>query len=323
MQENQKAEGKGRVRIGLRIVADANLEPADTPAEPSLIERNKSPDILSDDSRTIQVIGAPPRSVPRLVFANGSSIESRGNGSFPHSEKFPTDQHWSQYCEWRATKCPPSNERHPLDELNQATLEYLGELGELACLVGEHGGAVMIYPELTAKVVDEAGDAFFTGTWALDAWGINFLTKMGGDEPGVAILSTDDLKTERTLFDSYKDVLVSHDEDPEWKPDENFIRSLKLFEHYSGIAMLGALAHGSMTANALKKLVYHKRDQNVHQQCELILVALTCVERVLVMCGKTIQDALQANIAKLDARFPEGYPQGGDDKTGKGRLSDQ
>ncbi len=320
----QEKESNGKVNIGLRVVASAEVErPADPPPlGDTFVERNENPPEQSlidrDQIPVLEIVGQAPGKPVQLVMPNGSSITASIPHGFLHSTKYPTHQHWTIYCDWRKSKCPPINSRPPIVDLNQATLEFIGELGELACLVGEHGAAVVMYPELTAEVVDEAGDCFFCGAWALDAWGINFLRQMGGDQPGVAILGSDDLEIERTLYSEYKDILVPHEE-PDWEPTPTFIQMVKVFEHYSGVANLGACAHGNLTANALKKMLFQRRQQDPRVQCERIMMALTSVERCLVLCGKTVEDALLANITKLDARFPDGFQGDGGIRTGKGR----
>jgi hypothetical protein len=294
------------LKIGIRTVAEASVVPSEPPPKPDLriVGGEPPPAILvAEKDRT-------------LLGAGGTPLTP----AFTHDPDRPTHSNWSRYCDWRVSKCPRRrivSYQDAVGEINHATLEFLGELGELACHVGEHGAGVLMYEDLRAEAIDEAGDCFFTGSWALDAWGFNLLRSYAGVNE-VGILEVDGLAQEREVYSRCRERLRPDDAPgPDEEPSQEFMEHVKVFEHYSGIAGLTALAHAAQTANALKKIIYQGVGQDPQVQASRIMVALGSVERILAMIGATVEDALKANVAKLDARFPDGWKPGGGIRSAK------
>jgi hypothetical protein len=73
-----------------------------------------------------------------------------------------------------------------------------------------------------------------------------------------------------------------------------------------------------LTCNAFKEARWHRKPQFAQQQGEAVAHALLTAGLLAAIAGLTVEDCLRANIAKLDARFPDGFVVGGGIRTGEG-----
>jgi hypothetical protein len=239
----------------------------------------------------------------------GESSRYTSVGPFTHDEMNPTHKSWARYAEWRRSKCKPKWMRSEMDELNQATLEFIGEVGELADLVCESGGSALMDEHVRSSVLDEAGDCFFTGIWCVEQWvGESELPRfLPADGNGIGDPSTHGMENEiRSMFVE----AAGRRESDNGNAQEGLHNALYLYEQVAAVCCLIAMTRASLTANALKKQMYQHRAQNCGEQALRVLLALGAVQRLLVMLGYTVFDALEANIQKLDARYPNGYVPG-------------
>lgn len=242
---------------------------------------------------------------------------------------------WPKYLAWRKTKCRPYDyEKGPklavvttqpeidalgvtdnvfrlraIEEIDQATLEFLGEVAEFSELFQEHDIGCF-FGELRAKLIDEAGDCFFCGAWALDAWGVNPLAAMADDLELIRVDDDNNLaQFGRILATNTLAVVVA---------DARFAGVLKLSVMQ---LLVGASTSAGLLANAFKKLKFQRREQSVEKQALRVCMALFAVNQLLVIANSSVEEALQSNQRKLDARFPGGYVQGqgGGIRTGEGK----
>ena len=237
---------------------------------------------------------------------------------------------WPDYLAWRKTKCKPRDLRRDaipfgpvsapeafreawprqewIEEIDQATHEFVGEVAELVELFVEHGPNVF-YGDLRAKLIDECGDIYFCGAWALDAWGVNPLDR------------ADDLEIVRVADD---DPLAAFAQILATKPrDEVFGngRFMAVLGNACINTMLAASMLAGLTANSFKKLKFQRREQDVETQVGRICTAFFHVNQILIIANSSVEEALRSNRRKLDARFPDGYRPGvgGGIRTGEGK----
>lgn len=269
----------------------------------------------------------------RLVFANGSSINAKPEvtsdlidvrGESLNSLTWPT------FLAWRKTKCRPfdytngpgmatstvtagtgipfPNRDRAIDEIDQGTLEFIGEVAELGELFQENGPTTF-FGNVRDKLIDECGDIFFCGAWALDAWGSNPLSEM------------DDLElvriTEESELAGFARVLASYPMDAVLKNVQFVVGLGNVVTNF----MMSAHTNAGLTANAFKKLKYQRREQNVEDQVGRIMLTLIAVNEILIVANSSVEEALKVNMRKLDARYPNGYQagQGGGIRVGEGK----
>jgi hypothetical protein len=225
---------------------------------------------------------------------------------------------WPVYNAWRQTKTKRRNlgdYPEQVEELDQATHEFIGELAELAELVGSAGPAAF-YEPTRAKLIDECGDCFFCGTWAAEAW-LRFapagavVNPLATEQPefGVELFITDESNPglpnlmARALATNPLEVVAA---------DRDFLSNL-------GVTVLAhsanALMYAGLTSNAFKKLAYQERSQDVEEQVDRIVSALVNVNMILLLASSTVAEALRVNQAKLNARYPDGFKPGGGIRT--------
>jgi hypothetical protein len=271
-------------------------------------------------------IGIAPEKPPAILSASG----------LPANPPKPVT--WPEYCKWRETKCRPFDLGHPawatnipiplpvsmriteedyakrdraLEEIDQATHELVGEVAELGELILEHGvGAFR--GEARAKFIDECGDILFCGSWALDAWGHNPLRDPESDPNGIwpEVVALDNNHIAVGIGRLLKLPGYVPDE-----ADELSIMGLILSLFTEMQCQVG------LTANAYKKLRFHRRKQDAEKQCLRISVAFVNVNILLILAGSSMTEAMESNKRKLDARYPLGYVdgQGGGIRTGDGK----
>ncbi len=251
----------------------------------------------------VRIDGAPASASAPLVSANGSPL---------------TSLTWPVYNAWRQTKTKRRNlgdYPEQVEELDQATHEFIGELAELAELIGSAGPAAF-YEPTRAKLIDECGDCFFCGTWAAEAW-MRFAPKgavvnpLAAEQPdfGVELFITDESNPglpnlmARALATNPLEVVSA---------DRDFLSNL-------GVTVLAhsanALMYAGLTSNAFKKLAFQERSQDVEEQVDRIVSALVNVNMILLLASSTVAEALRVNRAKLDARYPDGFKPGGGIRT--------
>ena len=236
---------------------------------------------------------------------------------------------WPTYLAWRKSKCRPfanegtrfavkpniltgnepdeSAKRRALEEIDQATLEFIGEVAELGELFIDNG-PVTFFGNLRDKLIDECGDIFFCGMWALDAWGQN------------PFYEADDLEMIRVTPESelamFAEVLASR-QPGEVLGNQQFASVLggMIFNF-----LMSAQTNAGLLANSFKKLRYQRRAQDVDTQVTRIGTVFLAINQILIIANSSVEEALKSNMRKLDARFPEGYKPGvgGGIRTGEG-----
>lgn len=259
---------------------------------------------------------------PTLLDAQGNPAlagritprESPGRGTpYAHDPADPTERSFARYCAWRRTKCQPRDRNDPdqrFHEVNQSLHEFVGEVAELGELLqGDH--IYSFYVGSTCdKLIDEIGDIFFCGCWLLDAFGANpFLDK---DAPTPGTLIEPERMAEAAAVSRRLDE-VEVDDRPLGAEEQAEINGL-----VAGLGWQMAIRSGKLS-NTFKKAAYQLREQPTWPQVVDVVTVLSIAAYLLIMAGATVEDALRANITKLDARYPLGYQgPGGGDRTGKG-----
>ncbi len=267
------------------------------------------------DNRHVLRIGiapsAPPGTEkPRPIVAgspSGKTVEARsvGNLILPGRPEAPAEKPalilpmsaraepepsltWAEYAAWRKTKCAPH------DQPARATLELVGEVGELAELLLTRGPATF-YGEDRAKLIDECGDVFFCASWCFDEWGKNPLVE--SDDLELVRVDEDDpiLLFTRALAENPLEA-VQH--------SPNFVGGLARLV-YNALASMQTQA--ALTANACKKRIFQGREQDAEKQVGRIAAVLMTVNQILIVANSNVEEALKANRAKLDARYPDGW----------------
>ena len=275
---------------------------------------------------------AIPASAPQILGVNGNPITS---ASVPAELVDSTGETlntltWDAFLAWRKTKCRPfanegtqfalnpgaitgneeseSARRRALEEMDQAILEFIGEVAELGELFNANGPTTFL-GNLRDKLIDECGDILFCGMWALDAW---------SDNP---LYGVQDLELIRVTDDDALAMFaqaVSPANFAEAFADANFLQALNT----TILAfMLGIQTNAGLLANSFKKLRYQRRAQEVKTQVSRIANVLLSVNQILIIANSSIEEALKVNMKKLDARFPKGYQSGvgGGIRTGEGK----
>jgi hypothetical protein len=271
----------------------------------------------------------------KLVFANGSSV----NGDVPAEPLVGTDGEplnsltWPAYLAWRKTKtrhfdyerCPPlavrpTDPARPLsdafdlmrergvEEIQQGTMEMIGEVAELGELFME-AGPTTFWGEGRDKLIDECGDILFCASWALDAWGLNPLNE--ADDLEMIRISEDNELADFAAVIGQNELKVA-------LANPRFVSML------GGLIfnlLLTAQTNAGLTANSYKKLRFQNREQSVETQVERIARVLIAVNQILIVANSSVEEALKVNMRKLDARRPKGYDPAvpGGIRTGEGK----
>ena len=260
----------------------------------------------------------PEGESPQILGLDGAPLEA------------PPLLTWDEYLAWRKTLCRPfagegteyalnpdmltGNEeketakRRALEEIDQATLEFIGEVAELAELALKHG-PMLYFESLRDKLIDECGDIFFCGVWALDAWGKN------------PFYGADDLEMVR-VTDQDGAAIVA--QTIATQPMRACLRNPKFVEVLVGTTanlLIAAQTNAGLLANSFKKLKYQRRAQDIDQQVGRVVMTLLYVNQILIMANSSVEEALLANQRKLNARYPAGYQsgQGGGIRVGAGK----
>lgn len=212
---------------------------------------------------------------------------------------------WAKYMAWRKTKCPPREPdtyRHGInrDEVNQATLEMVGELAEAVGIIVREGVGAFYSPN-RVKLIDEIGDAIFCTAWAISAWGFE------------AMLADYDIELDQAFGGHDRDHIVAAQILGN-APLEFIDRQMGVGMNISLICAASAGVAQSAagdTANALKKILYQGRQQDHEGQAARCMVVLRELRILLLLADCPIRSALVGNMQKLDKRFPNGWVPGG------------
>jgi hypothetical protein len=283
-----------------------------------------------------------PERKPKLVLAGGpvdppTLVGIDGEALNPLT--------WASYAAWRRTKCRPydhatcpalattvsEDTRQPhqisineqaawhescgrqrgIEEIDQATHEFIGETGELGELFTEIGPGVF-FGDSRAKLIDECGDIFFCAMWALDAWGHNPF-----DDAKIADLELVRVDDDDNPLAKFAVTLANYD-------PEVLLASKNFVQDIAGLVMpmlVSAMSSAALTANSFKKLRFQRREQKVEIQVERIVTTLFMVNQILIIANSSVEEALISNQRKLNARFPDGYKPGvgGGIRTGEGK----
>jgi hypothetical protein len=307
-----------RARVAARNAADEN--------GPERVVKAGTPTGKTFDDEVEVGMDGPPRSTrgpSMLVGSNGMPIFATPDvtsdlidvrGETLNSLTWPT------YMSWRKTKTRPydfvngpslatnppdglpfgaststlDKRDRALEEIDQATHEFIGEVAELGELFIEHGPTVF-WGNLRDKLIDECGDILFCATWAFDAWGSNPLNE------------ADDLELMRVTDDNeltaFAQVIASNQMGI-------VMGNAKFVSMLGGMVfhlMLTAQTNAGLTANSFKKLRYQRREQDVDKQIGRIANTLIAVNQLLIVANSSVEEALKINMRKLDARRPGGY----------------
>lgn len=265
-----------------------------------------------------------------LVGANGRLISASPEPAVLFSVTGDTlnSLTWDDYLAWRKSKCRPYDytngpamatigfdpsipaeapRERALEEIDQAIHEFVGEVAELGELFIENG-PLSFFGSLRDKIIDECGDIFFCGAWALDAWGEN---PFAGADDLEMIRVTDE--SELAMFAG----VIASREPGEILGNQKFVSILggMIFN-----LMMTAQTNAGLLCNSYKKLRFQRRQQDVKVQVSRIANVLVAVNQILIIANSSVEEALKVNQRKLDARFPEGYKPGvgGGIRTGEG-----
>lgn len=257
-----------------------------------------------------KLISATPEVTSDLIDARGETLNSLT---------------WPTYLAWRKTKTRPFDylngpalatvvpeqildpealsaaeavshraRERSLEEIDQATLEFIGEVAELGELFTEHGPTVF-WGNLRDKLIDECGDILFCATWAFDAWGANPLAE------------ADDLELMRVTDENELTAFAAAIAGNQMGIVLGNARFVSMLGGMVFNLMLSAQTNAGLTANAFKKLRYQRRAQDVEKQIGRIANVLIVVNQILIVANSSVEEALKVNMRKLDARRPGGY----------------
>jgi hypothetical protein len=297
--------------------------------EPVILKDHREDRARNRDRRVVLAGNEGPVPLKLILPGGTANPDAQILGADGQPAEAPPALTWDQYLAWRKTKCRPYDyangpalatstktadldlpfpkRERALEEIDQATLEFIGEVAELAELFLKHGPAAF-YGADRAKLIDECGDVFFCGAWVLDAWGRN------------PLYGADDLEFVRvTDEDPLSRVAVILGTNP-----------LEALARTPVVGVLGGMvlnalnvaqAHAGLLANSFKKLKYQRREQDVTRQVERVATVFFQVNQILILANSSVEDALLANKGKLDARYPDGYQpgQGGGHREGAGK----
>lgn len=268
------------------------------------------------------------------------TVEGDKTLALPSGVEAPQTISWPRFLAWRKTKCRPfatntepyyavehpfhdalNPNRHfyvdyddhaqhdpltfvrrmrALEEIDQAICEFIGETAELSELFLNNGMSTF-YLDKRAKLLDECGDILFCGAWALDAWGQNPLYNAGevDDVEFIRVADGDEAAIAAQMLQSSDGPM------PAMRSD---IAALIQGIVMSSITKL--LTNAALLANSYKKLRFQRRKQDVSLQSERIMYSLMAVNEILILANSNVEEALTYNVAKLDARYPQGYQPG-------------
>jgi hypothetical protein len=207
-----------------------------------------------------------------------------------------------------------------IEEIDQATHEFVGELAEIAELFLENGSGTF-FGDIRTKLIDECGDAIFCGCWALDAWGQNPLSGLT-PEAGVELVRFPDRDPNADEYQSEDYIPSIRDAIAECGTPEDLqgdAASLAFIRSFETIVIM--LANAGLTSNSFKKLKFQRRDQDHGIQNYRVINAMSQVNVLLIMANSSMAEAMASNRKKLNARFPHGYVPGvgGGIRTGDGK----
>lgn len=227
---------------------------------------------------------------------------------------------WSEYCEWRKTKCPPPEFRGAvwLDELDQAIHEMIGEMGELTYLMTENGPFFMANDPEVAKIrrhlEDEIGDLIFTTSWVFDCIDPSFFGTRGRIVEG--FLPSDQREAVRATYDDIKRLNLSPGilNQLHKAPDE--VQSIVMFwlNQVNG-TLLTMFSNAGLISNRFKKIRWHRiSTQNgnpFYDQAQNLFMLMVGLDAICTLTGISMTNAVYRNRVKLDQRFPDGWKPGG------------
>lgn len=301
-------------RIG---IAPAKPEPAPSTGRLVVVGGDDVPIGKSDPNS--------PKPKLSLVGANGRPIDEAPEDIrvLDHRGEETSSLTWPQYIAWRKTHCRPFNytlepqnafnlaltdhaRSRALEEIDQATLEFIGEVAELAEVFLKHG-IKAYYPGLGSpprgkaitpreKLIDECGDILFCAVWLMDAWGQNPLA--GADD--LELLRVTDENPDAMVAQS-----IAEDEGQELLGRVDFV---SFVAQTTKQILVSAQTKAGLLANSAKKLIYRRNQpQDPEVQIGRVCEVLAMVNRILIMANSSIEEALRVNQAKLNARRPGGY----------------
>lgn len=214
---------------------------------------------------------------------------------------------WASYSSWRQSKCPSPGYRvgASLEEYDQAVHEAVGEAAELSQLLIENGPAGVFDPALRTKVADELGDCLFTFTWLNDVLG----QALAGDINSSLL----DHVTHKRL-DDLAGLVARGDLDTLGNPGAAPPELLQGYHEWQLEMMMAAL-HATFRigifSNAFKKLRWQKVSTPKTLLAEHLFFALVSLDVIATLHGLSMEGIAHANMAKLNARFPDGWEPGG------------
>jgi hypothetical protein len=250
-----------------------------------------------------------PMIVGRIIPASANPAE---RPRWEHDPENPTHKSFPRYCAWRETKCRRRDTRHVeqlIEEMDEATHQFVGEVAELAELIFDEGLSCLMPDIAVYDLISEIGDIFFCGLWLLDAYRANPFRVDGCPAPN-ELRPEEELAVARSIAER----LATLDENEDLHQEERQAYQLAL----SQLSWKCCIDAGIL-CNYFKKIRWQQRAQSRAEMAERVVMVLYHCAHILAMAGATVEDALARNIEKLDTRFPDGYTvPGGGIREGKG-----
>jgi NTP pyrophosphatase (non-canonical NTP hydrolase) len=272
---------------------------------------------IEGDAQATVETAAP---APGLAEAHGEDVVDTAAAGAAPPETGEPGLSWAAYAAWRRTKArKPAAWHEGVDPEAQArmllnsALGLCGECGEFAEIWAKEGISSIATPESAAKILNEAGDIIFYCMWAIDAMGSNPVERASETLPNMELYRDGMIRSERmsaTIASSLAFMSAAGIAPPPGVDDA-----------FSGAVTRYILAMASEAgkfADSVKKHIFHERDQDPEAMVDYVLGVLHILNRVLAMCGLFMWEAAEANVAKLNARYPDGYKHGGGNRTGEG-----
>jgi hypothetical protein len=203
------------------------------------------------------------------------------------------------YSKWATAKCPPAACGTPTAAIHP-TIELFGEIGETVEHFMRGGVRLTLESDHRAKLIDEIGDVVFCAVWVLRAMG--FEEALSRPE-----FLFDPAETDELWENGLKVVLEAIRAKT---PERITVASAKYrmtVEPYFSLLTV----NGGNAANKIKKIAYQHVDVPKNQIVELLLGVISACNCILALHNVEFFEAIQANVNKLDARFPEGWKPGG------------
>lgn len=321
-------------RVTLKLVG---ANGAEIKAEASAsVER--APELAAEAATPKLVLPTPPEE-RKVLVTEGDTVEETSSMTWPHfverrrfsckprvvdraameEEGFREDlgDAYADGCYWSSLL----REEQSAD-VAQATLEFVGEVGEMAEMVMCHGVKVF-WGERRKKLIDECGDILFTGAWLIEAWCRNPYPISEVEEDPAAIPTLKALLDERP----FPNILLGATDTElyRFEPEDIHAQIATVIISNGGMALMKnerfvataasvllqdastALTHAAVLSNHAKKLIYQAKERDAKECVERVIAVFQATNFILCMANSSIEEAMIVNRAKIDARYKDGY----------------